>query len=482
MKKKKKKSVWGWFQSFCPEEDERDDINPDAGNVPLNNKIFNQGFANSAEPSSDVSSSEGTVSEQLEESSSMKPTTPYMLRRDGKLLECGSIHPYINYDIYKPGKESLEFLLNERPEFLRWFYKNTSSPETKEAINDLATMSLASTDLQLTDEARELLESNYDIREDVNGEKVSLDILLSVFNNLNDITNQEFCRVRTSHIKAPYGMNGDTYFRISSEGFNWYPLIYNIVSQNESFVESITITNDTQALGGRLEFYKHKGMIIHHMQADTFLTLSGNPLIESYANYIDEEVAKGKTLNEIYPMSHPFHLHEIYRGRLRNYLKENFTPRDKNANEIGPMSLGDTYFKYSKIARDTFKYLDARYGRDCLGGKCIEAADIILDKLKRNGLGGHYVEGYVIYDYDMDTEKPYEEHNWVETDDGYVIDVTGTQFNHALFPENKMPSIYIDKKLPNNYSYEEPRGYDYDESLSSIEAIRKIRLEEGRLI
>ena len=27
--------------------------------------------------------------------SKLNPTTPYMLRKDGKLLDCGEVHPYI---------------------------------------------------------------------------------------------------------------------------------------------------------------------------------------------------------------------------------------------------------------------------------------------------------------------------------------------------------------------------------------------------
>lgn len=137
-------------------------------------------------------------------------TTPYMLRSDGALLECSTIHPYIKM-FYKDDFEVNYNNLLEHPQFLVWFYNNTLLPETKEAIAELIYLSP-----ELKDLISELNISN----------PKHFDEIIAVFDRLNYLTNQEFCRVRTSNFKYAYGGdNGEIYFRISSTGFNWFDLI-----------------------------------------------------------------------------------------------------------------------------------------------------------------------------------------------------------------------------------------------------------------
>ena len=96
-----------------------------------------------------------------------------------------------------------------------------------------------------------------------------------------------------------------------------------------------------------------------------------------------------------------------------------------------------------------------KYGEDNLYGKCIESSDRIVELLSELHIQAHTVEGWVLYDYDEGcSDRPYDEHTWVETPDGRVLDVTATQFNS--FMEEPFDDIIYGYGLPYNYFYEEP--------------------------
>jgi mRNA interferase YafQ len=182
-------------------------------------------------------------------------STPYMLRNDGELIECGSIHPYILMSV----KSSLETnikTLNNHINFLDWFYDNTLQERVKNLIT----------------EYRETKDN-------------------TLLGELNELTNNEFCRVRTSNYKVAYGGdNGQIYFRISSNnGFNWFDLIYNVVLQYDN-LDFVTILKDEQAFKDVKDFdyYKVKGKDVNQMLVEEFLTLEGNPILENL--YLDSEI------------------------------------------------------------------------------------------------------------------------------------------------------------------------------------------------
>lgn len=114
---------------------------------------------------------------------------------------------------------------------------------------------------------------------------------------------------------------------------------------------------------------------------------------------------------------------------------------------------------YREIASQVRKEIIDKYGEDFLYGKCIEASDRIVDLLSKEGINSKTIEGWVHYDCDEGcTDRDYDEHTWVETEDGYVIDVTATQFN--AFMEEDYPDVIISKELPYRYSYDEPDAYE----------------------
>ena len=85
-------------------------------------------------------------------------------------------------------EETLKYL-DLHKSFLDWFYDNSLNEETKKLIENF-------------DRTKETIE------------------------RLWYLTNQEFCRVRTSNYRYKTGGdNGEIYFRISSENFNWFDLI-----------------------------------------------------------------------------------------------------------------------------------------------------------------------------------------------------------------------------------------------------------------
>ena len=63
----------------------------------------------------------------------LKSNTPYMLRKDGTLLECGSVHPYIiaswGYDADYNYKR-----LMGKTHILDWFLENSQNEKTKDML------------------------------------------------------------------------------------------------------------------------------------------------------------------------------------------------------------------------------------------------------------------------------------------------------------------------------------------------------------
>lgn len=196
-------------------------------------------------------------------------TTPFMLRDDGVLLKCGDIHPYIFMSVKSSLNTNLK-TLNNHLDFLEWFYKNTLQKDVKTLID------------------------KYKQTKDT-----------SLLSELNTLTNNEFCRVRTSNYKVPYGgNNGRIYFRISSNnGFNWFDAIYNTILKYDN-LDYVTVVKDAQAFKDVRDFdyYKIGGKEINRMPIEEFLTLLGNPILESKESLTEkaksEEGVEMKDLKE----------------------------------------------------------------------------------------------------------------------------------------------------------------------------------------
>lgn len=222
----------------------------------------------------------------------LQPNTPYMLRQDGVLLTCGSVHPYIknnNWDI----KTNIEYLINKNPEALEWFKDNAKDKELLKLINSF-----------------------------------SVDMSEDDFNRMNDLSNEEFCRVRTSNYKYKYGgNNGEIYFRISSKEFNWFDNIWDIIIFNskKSFIKKITVMQDPQTFGTKtFKYFNSKQGLINNMNIEDFLSL--NDFSIEKINESKDDISN--EMNEIDSL-----INDIYKLR-----------QDSIANE-GEYGLGNLVFK-----------------------------------------------------------------------------------------------------------------------------------------
>ena len=72
--------------------------------------------------------------------------------------------------------------------------------------------------------------------------------------------------------------------------------------------------------------------------------------------------------------------------------------------------------------------MESEYGTGTdLCGACIEASDLIVERLREKGINSaHYVEGWCLYDDgSWCSDVPYDPHTWVEfVQDGGVITYT----------------------------------------------------------
>lgn len=202
--------------------------------------------------------------EALEEDIKMLDiTTPYMLRKDGRLIRCGEMHPYIKMSQTASNETNLK-TLESHPEFLDWFEKYCMDDSTASLIDEFE-------------------------------KETNLDNKYELMNLLNNITNQEFCRVRTSNYKVKFGGdNGEIYFRISSNGFNWFDLIWNVVNTYQNQIKNVTVINDKQSKGGKEFDYYYD-----HIPVNDFLTLKGNPIIEELDTDLTEDIEKHDDLNPL---------------------------------------------------------------------------------------------------------------------------------------------------------------------------------------
>lgn len=105
--------------------------------------------------------------------------------------------------------------------------------------------------------------------------------------------------------------------------------------------------------------------------------------------------------------------------------------------------------------------LENKYGssNEDMMGKCIEASDLITEKLKHLGFKAESYRVWCLYEYFQScTNYCYEEH-WitkvVSGQEKLYIDVTMNQFQWA-FISKRLPRIYLDDKLPNFYLTRKP--------------------------
>ena len=261
--------------------------------------------------------------------SQLEVSSAYMLNNRGELLQCGLVHPYIKYIVQSGDKKEIESLFNSRLNDLLWFYKNTKDDELKGDIDTLVNSVISNDTYGIDEEIRQWCSREFNLETD---NKIPyVEVIENLFLEINNKCNQEFCRVRTSHMKAPIGNSGDIYFRISSVGFNWFNIIWKIVYDNRSFVESVSICTDTQSTGKPVQFYMWGGNVINRMPTQDFIKLPGNPIIESGNGPLDM-LKRGYSLNEALGDISSIHINRcveiLRRNQFDNKLFDLKEPRD----------------------------------------------------------------------------------------------------------------------------------------------------------
>jgi hypothetical protein len=270
----------------------------DAGDVEANVAHFNMAMG-----------ADATCSEAVDTSSSesLRTATPYMLRNDGKLVECAPMHPYIMRahelaDILKLLKDGDD----EKVGALRWFREHTGNDKLRETIDVVL---------------------GYFGIEKIDAYKSSDEEILDFVRQANNLSNQEFLRLRTSSMLYG-GTDKSLYARISSVDFNWYPLLSDLLLSHPG-IENITICKDSNTFGGRFEAYSINGVKCDHLPVDEFLCMGGVPIVEGVrskygvVNNAIRVLSDGRSINEAYPNMHPRYLNGWYMTEIAERLEDN---------------------------------------------------------------------------------------------------------------------------------------------------------------
>lgn len=112
-----------------------------------------------------------------------------------------------------------------------------------------------------------------------------------------------------------------------------------------------------------------------------------------------------------------------------------------------------------ELLENVRQYMESTYSQP-LYGRCIEGSKLIAQGLKKLKIPCKTVEGWCLYDDDSGcSNRPYDEHTWIELLDGTVLDVTMDQFSHYI--NEPIPRIYYGP-LPYFLEYDQPTYLDAD--------------------
>lgn len=245
---------------------------------------------------------------------SLEIATPYMLRNDGAFLSCGKSHPYLIYYSNESINENIRHSFAMK--YLDWFYNNTKRETVKRDMRTFVHAIYEHNDEYKIDDIEEYLKWGEPESTNLNTYDIE-----SLFTELNNETNQEFCRARTSALKYG-GVSGDTYFRISSIGFDWFDIMWGLVYKYQNFITSVTVCTDEQS-GFKFMYYKlSDGTPIKRLPTEEFITASGRTVIEHLDDKFFKGLSQGKSLIESHLDIHPGHLNAVYDIAKKAYIKD----------------------------------------------------------------------------------------------------------------------------------------------------------------
>lgn len=215
----------------------------------------------------------------------------YMIRNDGKAFPVTQ-HLYGNMD------EVTETLFAGE-----WLYDHTQNEQTKQDFIDLvAVYARFYEQLTITETLEEQLIAvikSYPYRylsaafvsKHIDAIKKAFDMCeLSVGNSMMqalskiviDELNQEFLRARYGGMYNTKASSREMVFRVSSNNFNWYNIIWQFVYDHKPVIDTVTIVRDEESTGVPNYFYHAKdGSEYNNYPVDDFIMEKGNPVIES---------------------------------------------------------------------------------------------------------------------------------------------------------------------------------------------------------
>ena len=374
---------------------------------------------------------------------SLKPSTAYMLRNDGKLIECYSYHPYI---ILKDDKKLINktknkyFLIEQLfydvkgADDLEWFYENSLNSLIKKDIRKIiqSLIQLKSLDEDNLLYSEKELISKYSIDENT-PYYTHIEDVYSLIDELDNLTNQEFCRVRLSDMFLG-GTSKDIYFRISSKGFNWFDLIWNVVFNYD--ISTVTVVKDYEGKDRDEEkIYEVGGISLLHLPRNEFLNLPGNPILESLNEDWREEVNKlnqNNFVENLTKYSHPEHYNSYMRwydrgGMMEEDLKYILQPSKKLIEKI--VKKGSKWQVQSEKGKNLGTYKTKKEAEDRL--KQVEYFKNIEEKLI------HVPEFRYNYPYDAQLFQSTSEAA------NYLKNLSGRNAVRILMKEYEPEPIYV---------------------------------------
>ena len=204
----------------------------------------------------------------------------YMIGQDGRAYPV-KIHIYGSSDAYEETAWAAEWLYNHttedytKEECLKiihsWILNDVSPDFDKEEILDYID------DLGYLVVSKDFINEHFE--DIIESQDYNADIL-SLNEEINDLLNQEFLRARYGGKLDTRSGSREMVFRVSSSGFNWFDIIWRFVYNHKNEIDSVTICRDLESTG-KEDFYRYNGKEFNKMPADEFITLSGNPVVES---------------------------------------------------------------------------------------------------------------------------------------------------------------------------------------------------------
>ena len=122
--------------------------------------------------------------------------------------------------------------------------------------------------------------------------------------DLVDILNQRFLRARYGGRYGTVPGCQDMYFRISSVGFDWFPIIHNFVEKKADLIKTVTVVRDFESTGCEKYYVDVEYRSYNKMPVSDFLASSGstNYLSKNKADRhfnVHEILAKGGSVQQL---------------------------------------------------------------------------------------------------------------------------------------------------------------------------------------